>query len=303
MLRMFAGIGLFRLLVLLIFVVFLAMGLLSSTGSVPGVYIVTAVYWGAVMLIHLRRPDKIFMRTQLARHRRIWIVEYFILLLPLIGCLVYHFHWWMLLIVLLALPLFVVFKFDERQRSFNSRLQRMIPDNCFEWKSGIRKNRLLILFLWLVGMGAFFYVGTVPVVVFILGLLTIGFYEKTEPLQMLVAFEMKPLNFLFFKIRKQLGLFVILILPLILVFLIFHIEYWYIPLVMCLLLLSLMVYVILLKYAFYVPQGAGAVVRIYSAIGMFGIVIPFLLPVIWLLSWRFYFKSVENLNFYLNDFD
>ena len=94
-----------------------------------------------------------------------------------------------------------------------------------------------------------------------------------------------------------------LVIPLIVSFVIFHIEKWYIPVFEYLIFSSLHIYIITIKYAFYEPDKKSAAAQIFGAFGVLGCLIPILLPVVWVLGIRFYFKSCKNLNFYLNDYN
>lgn len=118
---------------------------------------------------------------------------------------------------------------------------------------------------------------------------------------MIIAFEKSSKDFLFHKIKRQTVIFSILIIPLIISFLFFHPDKWYIPVVEYLIFITLHIYLILTKYAFYDSNRESPAGQAIVAIGVLGGFIPLFLPVVWLLSIRFYFKSIKNLNYYLND--
>lgn len=84
---------------------------------------------------------------------------------------------------------------------------------------------------------------------------------------------------------------------------VFHHDIWYIPIIEYFIFISLYIYVILTKYAFYEPNSKSKAAQVFGVIGVIGGIIPVLLPVVWLLSIRFFFKSKENLNIYLNDYN
>jgi hypothetical protein len=185
----------------------------------------------------------------------------------------------------------------------NTALQRLIPSDCFEWKAGIRKLLIFIVPIWLIGLCYSFFVGSVPLVLFILGILPSGFYSTGESLPMLLVFEMKASKLVVYKIKMQIILFSIISAPIILSFLVFHSDLWYLPLIEYILLISLHIYIILAKYAFYQPNQKTPTANVFNSIGAMAILIPFLIPVIWILSIWFYLKSIENLNLYLNDYN
>jgi len=57
------------------------------------------------------------------------------------------------------------------------------------------------------------------------------------------------------------------------------------------------------KYAFFEPNIKSPAAQVFLNIGGVGLILPIFLPVIWLLTVRFYIKSVNNLNFFLDDYN
>lgn len=94
-----------------------------------------------------------------------------------------------------------------------------------------------------------------------------------------------------------------MLLPLVLAFVLFHPELWFIPVVEYVLISFILMYAIFLKYAFYKPNQQLIAGQIFTAIGALSLFLPFLIPLVWILSVRFYFKSISNLNPYLDDFN
>jgi hypothetical protein len=95
----------------------------------------------------------------------------------------------------------------------------------------------------------------------------------------------------------------IILLPLLLAFVLFHPELWYIPVIELLLISFVLWYAIFLKYAFYKPMQQLSAGQVFIAIGAMSLFLPFLVPLVWILSVRFYFQSVSNLKPYLNDYN
>lgn len=296
-------IGWFRIVFLIGLVVFIGFMAFVMTSTDQNAFYVSGLMSLIVLLIHTKRPDKIFLKTNFTYYKLIYIVEYLMLSSIIITFLIVHFQWGPILFLVLAISLIVHVDLKFRQRNLNSRLQQLIPSESFEWKSGVRQTFYLLILLWVIGICTSFFIGSVPIVLFILGIIPFSFYEKGEPYQMIVAYEMGTTKFLLHKIKMQIGLFTIMALPLIAAFLVFHIDKWYIPLVEYFVFISLYIYLILAKYAFYEPNSKSSAAQVFSAIGAFCGMVPVLLPLVWLLSIRFYFNSKENLNIYLNDYN
>ena len=301
--RELSGLGLVRIAFLSGLSVFITSILFHLTAKAPGSFYTAGVYMIFISLVHIKRTDQQFLKIHFRNFRLIFLTEYLLFLVPLFICLVSHAQWLPAIVAITLVPLIALLNFKQQQKSLNTMVQRLIPAGCFEWKSGVRRTFFLLAAFWMGGLGASFFVGSVPVAILVLGILSMSFYEKGEPIQMIVMYEMNANKFLLYKIRMHILLFLILSMPLILVFLMFHKDKWYIPVIELFVFLNIQVYVILTKYAFYKPNLKSGGVQIFEALGAVGIIIPFFLPVIWLLSIRFYFQSKENLNFYLNDFN
>lgn len=301
--RALEGLGLIRTLFLVGLLVFIGFGLFMQTASTLNSFYMTVLYLLIITLIQVKRPDKRFAEINFNNFKLIFLIEYLLLMLPLFICLFYHKQWMQVISVVVLTLLIVNLDFKLKPKSLNTSIQKLIPSDCFEWKGGVRKTLVLIVTLWIIGLGTSFFVGSVPVVIFILGILPLSFYEKGEPVQMILAYEMGTSRFIMHKIKMHLALFTILSIPLIIAFLFFHPELWYIPIAEFFIFITSHIYVILLKYAFYQPNNKSNAAQVFVLIGAIGMIIPVFIPVIWLLSIRFYFKSRENLNFYLNDYN
>jgi hypothetical protein len=301
--RALEGLGLIRTIFLIGLLIFIGFGLFMQTASTPNSFYMTGLYLLIITLIQVKRPDKLFTEINFYNFKLIFLIEYLLLTLPLSICLIYHKQWMQAISVVVLTLLIVNLDFKLKRKSLNTSIQKLIPSDCFEWKGGVRKTFVLIVALWIIGLGTSFFVGSVPVVIFILGILPLSFYEKGEPVQMILAYEMGTSRFIMHKIKMHLALFTILSIPLIIAFLFFHPGLWYIPIAEFFIFITAHIYVILLKYAFYQPNNKSNAAQVFVSIGAIGMIIPVFIPVIWLLSIRFYFKSRENLNFYLNDYN
>lgn len=297
------GIGMIRMIFLIGLLGFVIIFLFIQSSMIPNAYYITIVNLLIVTLVQIRRQDKIFLKSHFVNYKLIYFAEYILLIIPIIFCLLYHSQWILAVSVIFEIGAIVNFDFKLTQRSLNTKIQQFISYDCFEWKAGIRKTLFSIIILWIIGLGTSFFIGSVPIVIFIFGIIPLSFYEKGEPYQMILAYKMSTNKFLFYKVKLQIVLFSILTIPLMVVFLIFHFEMWYIPVVEYFLFISLHVYFILTKYAFYEPNSKSDAAQLFGAFGAIGTIIAVFIPIVWLLSIRFYFKSREKLNFYLNDYN
>ena len=197
----------------------------------------------------------------------------------------------------------VQLEINTKFSSLNTKLQALIPADSFEWKAGVRRYLYIIVPVWCISIITSFFVASVPVAIFILGVLVLNFFETSESYQILMSYELNSKHLLQLKLKRQLQLFSFVALPLIGMFLIFHYDKWYIAVAEYIIFCILYVYIIMLKYSFYEPNKKSKATQLYSFVGVLGCIIPVLIPVVLLLATWFYYKSINNLNFYLDDYN
>jgi hypothetical protein len=297
------GIGIFRIIFLiLLFGYLMTFVFLLTENQTNALYVVGTISL-LTLWIQTKRKDKVFLKTNFEKYKLIYFAEYLALSFIAIIFLTIHLQWIPLLILLATFSLIIQLDIKMKQRSLNTKLQRMIPSECFEWKAGVRKTIFILIPVWLIGFFTSFLTGSVPIVMFILGIIPLSFYETGESYQMIIVYEKGTNSFLFYKIKMQILLFSIITIPLITAFVVFHYEIWYIPIAEYFIFISIHTYSILTKYAFYEPNNKSQAAVAFGTIGALGGIIPVFLPVVWLLSIRFFLKSRENLKLYLNDFN
>ena len=296
------GIGLIRLVILIALIGFLGLWLFIKTSDKSTAQMVSIGFLLLITIIQLRRGDKSFLKSHFPNYKLLIYAEYTIISFPILLLLVIH-QQWISLISFLSLFLIVNLDLKPRYSNINTKLQRLIPSDSFEWKAGLRKHIYIVVPVWIIAILTSFFIGSVPVAIFIFGILTISFYEKCEPYQLILSYELNAKKLIFLKVKRQLQLFSISVLPLIGLFLIFHIDKWHIPIAEYIILCFLHIYVIMTKYAFFESNKKSSAAQTFGSIGFFGGIIPIFLPVVWLLTIWFYFKSINNLNYYLDDYN
>ena len=300
--RSINGIGIFRFVFLIILTGFFIFVLYVFSAKSPASRYISIGFLLMILLLHLRRKDKLFLKVHFPDYKLILLTEYMILVIPFLIVFIIH-RQWIALGELAFIFIIPGLEIKTKSKSLNTRLQELIPSDAIEWKAGIKKQFYLIVPLWGLAASTSFFIGSVPVSILILGILSLSLYEHNEPFQVLMAYELNPKRLLWLKVRRQFQLFSILILPLMALFFFFHTDRWYIPVLEYVLFCFLNVYVIMAKYAFYEPNVKSPANEIFNIIGTLGILIPVFLPVVWLLTFRFYSKSMHNLNIYLHDYD
>ena len=254
-----------------------------------------------ITVLQIKRGDKLFLKTHFPRYKWFIVSEYVLLSTPVLACLLIHKQWEaMALLVLLCI--IVQLEIKIATRNLTTRLQSLIPYDAIEWKAGVRKQFFILVPVWLLAAIFSFYVGSVPMGLVVLGLSTMGFYDKSEPLSILLSYELGPQKLLQLKMKRHVQLFSITTAPLLLLFLVFHPDKWYIPVAIWLICTIIHVYAILTRYAFYSPNEKSAAAQTFMGIGAVSVFVPFFLAVLLALAVWFYFKSINNLKVYLHDY-
>lgn len=302
-LRALLDIGVLRLLFLLVIATFLGYMLFLASSQKPHAYYVSAAFLIILSMIQLNRKDKLFIKTHFISFKVVAFTEYLTLALFLLILLIFNAMWLAAVSIIAGILVIIQLNKLPKQTNLNSKLQGLIPNELYEWKAGIRKTMYFLVPVWIIGLATSFFVGSVPLVIFITGIAVSAFYEKGEPYQMIIAVEKSSANFLASKLYYQTKLFSIIALPLIILYFYFHIDLWYIPVAEYLIFILLHAYLILTKYAFYETNEKSAAARVYGTIGFLGTIIPIFMPLVLVLAVRFYFKSIDKLNYYLDDFN
>jgi hypothetical protein len=268
-------IGLFR--VLLLAGVLLPLGVLFMIQRItvhPWPLLFPAGVLLVVGLIHSHRRDYNFLRSVTPSPHRIFFAEYFLFTLPAAVLLLSASLYlnWLVFCSILALISFTV----PARRVISSTAIRLkiIPAGMFEWKSGVRKNLVVIVLFYIPGLFGFYQVWLSAVSLFLLTMVFVSFYAEYEPRNVLVISGQGPAGFLTRKIFTHAGCFAVILLPLVLIACT-HAGYRWIIVGYYLASLNLVTFAILLKYYQYRPaaySGAHQLLTMMACI--FSVVLP-----------------------------
>lgn len=296
------GIGLIRLVFLSALIGLLGLFLYTKTSDKSTSQLISIGLLFLITIIQSKRSDKLFLKSHFSNYKLLIFSEYILIALPIIILLFFH-KQWISLFSFLSLLLIVNIDLKPRYSSLNTKLQSLIPSDSFEWKAGVRKQLFIIVPVWIISAITSFFIGSIPIAIFVLGISTFSFYEKSESYQMILSYELNAKKFLFLKVKRQIQLFSIITIPLVGLFMIFNFGRWYIPVAEFLIFCFIHIYVIMTKYAFFEPNKRSPTAQTIGGIGVLGGIIPVFLPVVWILTAWFYIKSINNLNFYLDDYN
>ncbi len=301
--RAFAELGFFRILFMLSLLVFTVFAIYANSHQHIVAQTITFVFCFIVLLIQINRKDKKFLQTNFSKYKYLIYAEYLVLSIPIVICFLINKQYLAILSLNIALPIIPHINISYKRKVTNTKLHLFIPPDSIEWKAGVRKHFYSLITIWILTAIFSFFIAVVPISLFFLGLLALNFFEHCESVEILLSYERKAHKLLILKLSRQIKLFSFLALPLIILFLIFNYEFWYIIVAEYFALLTMNIYIIMAKYAFYEPNSSSVSSKTIGALGTLFSLIPVFMPVVWIMTIWFYLKSIDNLNFYLNDYN
>jgi hypothetical protein len=301
--RFLVELGFWRSVIVLIAVCLLLLAVFKYSAERQMAFLIVGVAAFQIAAIHLFRSDIRFLQVCFEKPLAVLRFEYTLMSIPVLICLLIHQQWIALAALLLAVNSVSFLNITVKRTILNSRVQRLIPDYFFEWKSGSRKFLIPLSLIWLGGLLTSFFIGSVPIAIFLIGAITTGFHDKSESLTIIMAEERSAKHFLSRKISRHIALFGLVCGPLIASFILFHPAKFFIPIFEFCMFALLISYAISLKYAFYKPEPNTGVGQTLISIGYLGVFIPFFTPVVGMMTIRYYLKAKTNLQTFLHDFD
>jgi len=303
--RILYCLGVVRMLLVIALMLMLIAVTYKLQSTVEYSYLVASGYLVLSLIIHLKRTDKNFLKINIPSFRMVCWLEYLLLSLFLIISLVLHGRWLVLLFVVAGTLLISIIDYSVviGRTTINTRIQRLISFDLYEWKAGIRRNFVLLIIIYVSGVCLSFYLAVIPVVMVVLGLIIVDFFGANESWQMLLSFEKSPGRLMLYKIRHHTLHYAVICLPLIALFILFHPDFWYVPVIEFVIMLTIHIYTITVKYAYYRPERGGRVNFVLQIVGIVLGLIPITAPFLLLFSIFFFQKACTNLKPLLYDYD
>lgn len=253
------------------------------------------------LAIQYTRKDKQFIYKQLDKPQLQIFLEYAILTLPFSATSLITKSWYCFPLLLLVLACISFLKFQFKHTAAFRQLSLFIPASDFEWISGIRKQYIPFIGLYLIAL-VFCWVRILPL--FLLWLVTIiisSFYLENEPVHLLREGNKPARKFLSGKIVNNIKYILILYSLPVIINAVFVKEFLTITLLFIPVQIILIGFAICLKYSTYKPQTnllgnnvAFSIVAIFSAV-------PYFLPIPVILAIVYFYKAGKNLKNYLDD--
>jgi hypothetical protein len=264
-------------------------------------WILAALTAVSFLSLQFYRPDKKLISIIAKQPFTIFGGEYLILSLPILGFLIYLKNLPACIGLILALGCIGLINKNLYQSKGVAYFSKIIPSSAFEWRGGMRKMGLIILFFNIVAVVTS-GIRVVPFVSLFFGLSLISqFFYECEPLSILSLTPDKAAVFLRKKIGQSLLLYSIITLPIVFLASVLVPDLWFLGLAFYVLASVNIANFILMKYAFYHPNSMMNAGSALSSIGLLGSIVPFFAPVPLILLGWYYFQAHKKLKYYLND--
>lgn len=299
--RQLNSLGIFYALILLAFLCFAIFYiLLAYREREKSLYIFVA----SILIlagIHFARTDKKFVYNHIARPVQNISTEYVIFSLPFILPSVFTSQWFYFPIWVLTCFLIAYIKAGFQQRTRFPHLSNFISPQNFEWLSGLRKNLVPVLLLWVLALITC-RVRIFPLIFLWLIIVTAtSFYQQCESLQVLFASSHTPRQLIMQKTRHATALTLIFFVPILVINGIFNPSLILVNTIFLFVQITIIVFAVLLKYTTYLPNENLKGNTILMSMVTIGALIPFLLPIPVIMCFRNYGKSIKNLKYYFDD--
>jgi len=247
------------------------------------------------------RRDKVFIYLHSENYHFSIYSEYFLFTFPFTVICLFTKQWYCFLILQLSLYFIPHIKFTIKQKSLFKNISEIIPVSDFELISGFRKSYISIIPLYLLALGLSWLKILPLFLLWNLTLIVISFYNECEPLIILRERDPSAESLLNKKIFTHISILTILYLPVLIVNIIFNINFLTLDIIFMVSQAALVIFAVCYKYSNYKPNQFlyfnNYIVILVSLCGL----IPVLLPLPVIMGIRYYFKAKNNLNKYLND--
>ncbi|MFT5165521.1 MAG: hypothetical protein ACI8P3_000748 [Saprospiraceae bacterium] len=249
--------------------------------------------------IHFSRKDSGFLKMLEVKRVKLYIMEYLLLTTPLAIAFLGGSNFGAILVQTLSLVILVFLPNPEMEgSSFSNKLNfNFLPKELFEARSYLRRFAIPLGLCYILGLITSKYM-TIPIVMVLLtALLFTAFFDEIESKALFEAIHFRK-GILSAKIQSYLGLYFLLLLPYILLFLILHFEYWYILLVVLFVGSTVILFNIFYKYSHYAPYRRRVYNSTVNAIFFGFAMVPFFYPVTLLYVFYYWRKARKNIRLY-----
>jgi hypothetical protein len=262
-------------------------------------FVIIALVFIAIVWFQNSRRDLNFITNYFGRTWLQTSINYNLSVLPISLGFVLKGEWRYTFLLLISISFLPLLKIQSSSPKLNF-IHKIIPDEQFEWLSGIRSN---FLFLIVLGIAVVFFSPVklfAIVALFVFNTVLAGFYGYFEPRLMLNPQNLSIKKFLSLKIKFFVKVILITNIPILVVNSIFNTEAALFNLFFLLGFILLAATSVYIKYATYKPNESMGFSMDYLIL-IFSVILPYLLPLGIFIFFSTRKKAAHNLLNYLND--
>lgn len=274
-------------------------GLSEFTKKPEGALLTGSVSLLLIGILHYQRGDYHFIQLVEERPSRIFCMDYSLLTLPICILEIISGYFWVALLLLCGCWGISKLKQPHQTIGRGTTPPRFLPQEAFEWRAGIRKYGILLFTLYGCGYAFVWLPYLSFAFLWLMTCITGEFFCQAEPLQILCVKELPARQFLSWKIKTYIRLYLLAIAPVCGLYTVFHPADWILSLVFLLLGSLNIILMILSKYAAYVPNTKIRAGQVGIGFSLLGIALPFLAPITLFLLLKKYPVASRNLTSYL----
>lgn len=258
-----------------------------------------AVFVVFLLIFHSGRKDVRFIELIEERPWKVFVTEYLITSLPVVLILFLAGNGLLAPVFLLIIVLIGFTKQRKRKTNTRAVFSKMIPSGCFEWISGFRRKGTSIAILYIAAMVALPIPYLSFLFLFLFTALISDFYSDCESEQLLGVKELPAKPFLHHKLKGGIGLFLFLVLPVLIAYMLLHPGSWFLAPAFGIFASLNIILFIVNKYAMYVPNEKIRSGQVLLSLSLLGIFIPVFIPVTIAFCIRNYIRALSGLSNYL----
>lgn len=317
--RLLKEIGVFRIVALLVILCLVFIPVFNFLILPENTVISLIVILLSLLSLHSSRNDKHFIKTIIKSPYSIYLSEYVILMLPVFIIWIVLLNWIgigllffvILLVSLISINLrlenlgsIIKLLLNPFSSGLNSKFTISLPFisiSSFEWISGVRRNLILLVPVYLFILAFSFkpYVAVVGVI--FLSILVSGFFYYGESREFIELFAKNPQDFILRKLFINLKQLLVFCVPIITIAIIFQVSTWYYLIVAVIYSSLIQVLAIIFKYGLFEENTNLNRNSIIVFINIFCVVVPLFWPIPIIMGMRYYEKARVNHQQYFYD--
>jgi hypothetical protein len=231
--------------------------------------------------------------------RALYTWEYLLVTLPFSILFLLSGNWGAFLIQSLGIMgLALLPNLEVSKQSFGTKMDfRLFHKEAFEARSYFRRFFIPIGLLYIVGLITIKYTGIPIGIIILTALFFSSFFDEVENKDLFEAIHFRR-GILTEKAIRYIGLFLLLTSPFIILFLVLHVEYWYILLAALFVGVKVILFNLLYKYAHFTPYRRRVYNSIANSMFFLAVLIPFFYPATLLFLVYYWRKARKNIKVY-----